>query len=112
MILRHRAHSLLSFPRGENVQLRAQLAQMTKDPVLVLPASYCVLCSKPFTKGGIARLMIRIIFTPITPSHLSLQTYNYENRYPNGVTLHADCVKDERVCPLTGQVSLCKRIRK
>jgi len=65
--------------RGENVQLRAQLAHITKDPVLVLPASYCVLCSKPFTKGGIAR-------------------------YPNGVMLHADCVKDERVCPLTGQV--------
>jgi len=65
--------------RGENVQLRAQLAQMTKEPVLVLPSSYCVLCSKPFTKGGIAR-------------------------YPNGVMLHADCVKDDRVCPLTGQV--------
>jgi len=44
--------------RGENVQLRAQLAHITKDPVLVLPASYCVLCSKPFTKGGIARLTI------------------------------------------------------
>lgn len=65
--------------RGENVQLRAQLAELTRSPVLLLPSSYCVVCNKTFSEGGVAR-------------------------YPNGVTLHPSCVKDERVCPLTGQV--------
>jgi len=65
--------------RGRTVALQTELAAATRAPLVLLPSSYCVVCSKPFTQGGVAR-------------------------YPNGVALHAACVRDERVCPLTGQV--------
>ena len=39
-----------------------------------------------------------------TNSFCCFRFYKKSFRYPNGVTLHAECVKDERVCPLTGQV--------
>jgi len=65
--------------KGENIQTHSQLVHHIKDPVYVLPNSYCVVCQKPFSEGGVSR-------------------------YPNGVMLHPDCVKDEQVCPLTGEV--------
>ena len=45
----------LVFARGENIQLRAQLARLTREPLLLLPSSYCVVCTKPFSGGGVAR---------------------------------------------------------
>ena len=41
--------------------------------------SYCVVCKKSFHDSQIAR-------------------------YPNGVIIHGDCMKDPKVCPLTGQM--------
>jgi len=65
--------------KGENIQVHSQLVNNTKDPIFVLPNSYCVACQKPFSTGGVAR-------------------------YPNGVMLHPECVKDAQVCPVTGEV--------
>ena len=41
--------------------------------------SYCVVCKKSFHSCQLSR-------------------------YPNGVVVHNECVKDPRVCPLTGQM--------
>lgn len=65
--------------KGENIQTHSKLVNYIKDPVFVLPNSYCVVCQKPFSEGGVAR-------------------------YPNGVMLHPACLKDDQVCPLTGEV--------
>eukprot|EP00092_Neocalanus_flemingeri_P053826 GFUD01063332.1.p1 GENE.GFUD01063332.1~~GFUD01063332.1.p1 ORF type:complete len:841 (+),score=220.95 GFUD01063332.1:74-2596(+) len=65
--------------KGENIQVHNKLVGCTKDPIFVMPNNYCVVCQKPFTSGGIAR-------------------------YPNGVMLHQDCIKDGEVCPITGEV--------
>jgi len=65
--------------KGENIQLHNQLVSSTKDPIFVMTNNYCVVCQKPFSVGGVAR-------------------------YPNGVMLHADCIKDAEVCPITGEV--------
>jgi len=70
--------------RGENIQLRNKLVAVTREPVFIQSNHYCVVCNKGFSGTYIAR-------------------------YPNGVTLHADCVKDDTVCPLTGTVFTIKK---
>jgi len=71
--------------RGENVQLRNKLISLTREPVVIQTNHYCVSCKKGFSGEGLVA------------------------RYPNGVTLHADCIKDETVCPITGTVFTVKR---
>ena len=46
---------------------------------LLFLCSYCVLCQKPFQASDFAR-------------------------YPNGVVIHTDCIKDKNICPITGQI--------
>jgi len=65
--------------KGENIQLHSKLTSTTKDPIYVMPNNYCVVCQKPFASCGLAR-------------------------YPNGVMLHTECIKDAEVCPITGEI--------
>ena len=42
-------------PSATPSSLQAELAAATRAPLVLLPSSYCVVCSKPFTQGGVAR---------------------------------------------------------
>lgn len=68
-----------SLHKSVNIQTHNKLINVSKEPVFINPQNYCVVCQKTFSSEGIAR-------------------------YPNGVILHANCVKNAQVCPLTGDV--------
>ena len=68
-----------SLHKSENISLHGKLINCTKFPIEILPNHYCVECQKPFKEGNVAR-------------------------YPNGVMLHSDCIKNNEVCPVTGEV--------
>jgi len=68
-----------SLAKGESIQVRQEHIRLVNQPVYFMETNYCVVCQKSFAHGGMAR-------------------------YPNGVTLHQDCVQNIEVCPLTGTV--------
>ena len=68
-----------SLAKGESIQVRQEFIQLVNRPVYFLESNYCVVCQKSFAEGGMAR-------------------------YPNGVTLHRDCIENGEICPLTGTV--------
>ena len=64
---------------AENRNLQYEELQLVEAPVLVLENSYCMICKKNFRCPRVSR-------------------------YPNGVVLHPECVKDVSICPITGQI--------
>lgn len=65
--------------KSANIDAKLKHLQMTQEPIFLQENSYCVLCKKPFTNCQFSR-------------------------YPNGVMVHMDCMKDPSICPVTGQI--------
>eukprot|EP00096_Caligus_rogercresseyi_P015303 TRINITY_DN7758_c0_g1_i1.p1 TRINITY_DN7758_c0_g1~~TRINITY_DN7758_c0_g1_i1.p1 ORF type:complete len:837 (+),score=124.64 TRINITY_DN7758_c0_g1_i1:88-2598(+) len=66
--------------RGENVEVKFKLLQLLRRPIVIDPKARCVVCKKSF--HGCHSL----------------------TRFPNGVIAHSNCIRNDKVCPLTGEV--------
>ena len=64
---------------AENLNMQFEGLQLVENPIFVLENSYCMMCKKTFRCPNVSR-------------------------YPNGVVLHPECVKDVSICPITGQI--------
>jgi len=72
-------HMEKSLSKSVNLSANLELLQLVREPIILNESSYCVVCKKSFQSCQISR-------------------------YPNGVIVCNECVKDPRVCPLTGQM--------
>lgn len=68
-----------SLCKSDNVNVKLEHYRWTRSPIYIEETSYCVICQKPFRNSEFAR-------------------------YPNGVIIHIECVKDQNICPITGQI--------
>ena len=64
---------------AEHLNLQCEEIQLVENPIFVHENSYCMVCKKSFRCPKVSR-------------------------YPNGVVLHPECVKDSSICPITGQI--------
>ena len=64
---------------AEHLNLQCEEIQLVENPIFVHENSYCMVCKKSFRCPKVSR-------------------------YPNGVVLHPECIKDASICPITGQI--------
>ena len=64
---------------AENIDMQYEELQLVERPIFVLENTYCMVCKKNFRSPRISR-------------------------YPNGVVIHPECIKDDSICPITGQI--------
>ena len=64
---------------AEHLSLQHEELALVENPIFVLENSYCMVCKKNFRCPRVSR-------------------------YPNGVVLHPECIKDVSICPITGQI--------
>ena len=64
---------------AEHLNLQQEELQLIENPIFILENSYCMVCKKNFRCPKVSR-------------------------YPNGVVLHPECIKDVSICPITGQI--------
>ena len=64
---------------AENLSLQQEELQLVENPIFILENTYCMVCKKNFRCPRVSR-------------------------YPNGVVLHPECIKDVSICPITGQI--------
>ena len=64
---------------AENLDMQYEELQLVESPIFVLENTYCMVCKKNFRSPRISR-------------------------YPNGVVIHPECIKDASICPITGQI--------
>jgi len=72
-------HIEKSLSESVNLSSKLELLQLLKEPVILNESSYCVVCKKSFNNCQFSR-------------------------YPNGVVVHVECMRDPKICPLTGQL--------
>ena len=72
-------HLERSLSKSVNLGTKMELLNLQKEVVVLTESSYCVVCKKSFANCQFAR-------------------------YPNGVVVHIECMRDPKICPLTGQI--------
>ena len=68
-----------SLQEADNLNKKFDEMQNTKDKLIIEKHSYCMSCKKSFEEALVAR-------------------------FPNGIIVCHQCVKDPKTCPVTGQI--------
>jgi hypothetical protein len=96
-------HIEKSLSKSVNISTKLELIQMSREPIYINENRYIFIWNRRRDEWKYIWFMIVNFFSYCVTCKKTFTNCQFA-RYPNGVIVHIECVKDPKICPLTGQL--------